>query len=95
MHSTIEMSPNDALKPTNALWISWHWWGSAKRDRKYTEIKEGDMVQNNNKKGEFSKYNEPNWSTTRHKIVAIKGNQYFIPNVSNNKLYLRHACLNM
>ena len=53
------------------------------------------MVQNNNKKGEFSKYNEPNWSTTRHTIVAIKGNQYFIPNVINNKLYLRHACLNM
>ena len=43
MHSTIEISPNDALRPTNALWVSWHLWNSAKRDRTYEEIKEEYM----------------------------------------------------
>ena len=44
MHSTIEISPNDALRPSNALWVSWHLWNSVKRDRKYEEIKEEETV---------------------------------------------------
>ena len=47
VHSTIEISPNDALRPANALWVSWHLWNSAKRDRTYPEIKEGDMARAN------------------------------------------------
>ena len=34
VHSTTEISPNDALKPTNVLWVSWHLLNSAKRNKK-------------------------------------------------------------
>ena len=44
------MSPNDALRPSNALWVSWHLWNSAKIYRTYPGIKEGYMVRVNIKK---------------------------------------------
>ena len=44
VHSTKEISPNYDLRPSNALWVSWHLWNSAKRDRKYEEIR-GQMVR--------------------------------------------------
>ena len=53
VHSTIEISPNDALRPSNALWVSWHLWNSAKRNKAYPEIKEGDMVRVNINKNLF------------------------------------------
>ena len=65
MHSTIGMSPNDALKPDNALWVSWHLWNSAKRDRQHLGIKEGDMVRVNIKKGTFSKSHMSNWPSEK------------------------------
>ena len=49
-------------------------------NRKYKEIKEGDMVRVNIKKGKFAKGHEPNWSKERHKVVNVKGgiNKLFI-----------------
>ena len=43
----------------------------------------------------FAKGHEPNWGSTRYKVVGIKGNQYLIPSINKNKLYLRHALLNI
>ena len=63
--------------------------------QKYLKINEGDMVRVNIKKGEFSKSHEPNWSSTRYKVVGIKGNQYVIPIVNKDKLHLRHELLNV
>ena len=51
------------------------------------------MVRVNIKKGKFAKGHEPNWSSTRHKVVAVKGNQYLIPSVNKIKLFLRHEIL--
>ena len=39
VHSTIEISPNDALRPSNASWVSWHLQNAAQKNRKYEEIK--------------------------------------------------------
>ena len=44
-HHTIQLKPVDAVKPANNLWISWHLWNNAKRNRKYPEIKYGQMVR--------------------------------------------------
>ena len=44
-------------------------------------------------KHEFAKGHEPNWSSTRYKVVAIKGNQYLIPGINKDKLHLRHGLL--
>ena len=51
------------------------------------------MVRVNIKKNKFAKGHEPNWSSTRYKVVAIKGNQYLILSINKDKLYLRHELL--
>ena len=70
-HNTIQISPNDAKKSENHLWVKWHLQNNAKKGRKYKEIKEGDMVRVNIKKGKFAKGHEPNWSKERHKVVDV------------------------
>ena len=44
-------------------------------------------------KSEFSKSHEPNWSSTRYKVVDVRGNQYYIPSINEFKLHLRHELL--
>ena len=51
------------------------------------------MVRVNINKTKFSKPHEPNWSSTRYKVVDVRGNQYFIPSMNKTKLYLRHELL--
>ena len=41
----------------------------------------------------FAKGHGPNWSRERYKVVGIKGNQYLIPSINKDKLYLRHELL--
>ena len=45
VHSTIEIKPNEAVKPSNHLWISWHLQNAAKKNRQYEDIKQGQMVR--------------------------------------------------
>ena len=51
------------------------------------------MVRVNIKKNKFAKGHEPNWIRERYKIVGIKGNQYLVPGINTDKLYLRHELL--
>ena len=53
-------------------------------------VNEGDMVRVNIQNKKFAKGHEPNWSSTRYKVVGIKGNQYLIPSINKDKLYRRH-----
>ena len=92
-HNTIEIKPNEAVKPYNRMWVWWHLQNNSKKDKKYPKINEGDMVRVNIKKTKFSKSHEPNWSSTRYKVVDVRGNQYFIPSINKSKLYLRHELL--
>ena len=73
--------------------MNWHLQNNAKKDRKYPKINEGDMVRVNIKKNKFAKGHEPNWSRERYKVVGIKGNQYLVPSINKDKLYLRHELL--
>ena len=70
-----------------------HLQNNAKKYRKYPNTNEGDMVRVNIKKNRFAKGHEPNWSSTRYKVVGIKGNPYLIPSINKYKLYLRHELL--
>ena len=92
-HSTIQIKPVEAVKSENHLGVNWYLQNNAKQDRKYPKINEGDMVRVNINKGKFSKPHEPNWSSTRYKVVGIKGNQYLIPSINKDKLYLGHELL--
>ena len=89
-HSTIQIKPVEAVKGENRLWVNWHLQNDVKKYRKYPKINEGGVVRINIKKCRLSKSHEPNLSSTRYKVVGIKGNQYFIPSINKDKLYLRH-----
>ena len=40
-----------------------------------------------------AKGHEPNWSREWYKVVGVKGNQYLIPGITKDQLYLRHELL--
>ena len=93
-HSTIQIKPNEAGKSINHLWVNWHLQNAAKKNRKYPDIKDGDMVRYKLKPSIGTKGHEPKWSSTRHKVVGKPtNNQYFIPSVNKNKVWLRHELL--
>ena len=91
--NTTNIKPLDAVKQENHLWVNWHLQNSANKDRKYPKINEGEMVRVSIKKIKFAKGHEPNWSSMRYKVVGIKGNQYLIPIINKDKVYLRHELL--
>ena len=92
-HSTIQIKPKDAEKKENRLWVNWHLQNNAKRNRKYPDIKPGDMVRVNIKPKIGTKAHDPKWSSTRHKVISIYGNSYLIDYLPKKKLFLRHEML--
>ena len=92
-HSTIQIKPNEAGEKRNHLWVSWHLQNNAKRNRKYPDIKPGDMVRVHIKPKIGTKAHEPKWSSTRHKVIRIDGNSYLIDYLPKKKLFLRHELL--
>jgi len=97
-HSTIQIKPNEAGEKRNHLWVSWHLQNNAKRNRKYPDIKDGDMVRFKLKPSIGTKGHEPKWSSTRHKVVGDStDNQYFIPSIAveyrKTKMWLRHEIM--
>ena len=44
-------------------------------------------------KNKIAKGCEQNWSRERYKVVGISGNQYLIPGINEDKLYLRPELL--
>ena len=98
LHSTIQITPNEATKPYNRLWVIWHLQNNAKKNRKYPEIKDGDMVRFKLKPSIGTKSHQPKWSSTRHKVVGdTTDNQYYIPSIAveyrKSKLWMRHELL--
>ena len=93
-HFTIEIKPVDATKQTNNLWVAWHLWNSASRNRTYEEITKGDMVRVNIKpKSGITKGHHPKYSSTKHKVISISSNDYLIDIMNKTKLYHRHEIL--
>jgi len=92
-HSTIQIKPKEAGEKVNHLWVSWHLQNNAKRNRKYPDIKPGDMVRVHIKPKIGTKAHEPKWSSTRHKVIRIDGNSYLIDYLPKKKLFLRHELL--
>ena len=44
-HNTIQIEPNEAVKPSNHLWVVWHLQNAARNNKQYEEIKQSDMVR--------------------------------------------------
>ena len=77
----------------NFLWVMWHLQNNAKQERKYQKINEGDYVRIKINPKRTAKGHEPTFSATRHKVVAIKDNEYYIPSYHKNRLFNRHELL--
>ena len=92
-HSIIQTKPNEAGKKEHHLWINWHLQNAAEKNRQHPEIKDGDVVRYELKPSIVTKSREPKWSSTRHRIVAIKGNRYFIPSINKSKMWLGHELM--
>ena len=97
-HSTIQIKPNEAGRKENHLWIMWHLQNAAKKNKKYPDIKDGDMVIFKLKPSIGTKSYEAKWSSTRHKVVGDStDNQYYIPSIAveyrKSKLWMRHELL--
>ena len=77
----------------NFMWVMWHLQNAATKQRKYPTISEGDYVRIKINPKRTAKGHEPTFSATRHKIVAIKDNEYHIPSFHKHRLFLRHEIL--
>ena len=93
IHSTIEIKLNEAVKSENHLWVNLHLQNNAKSNRKYPDIKAGDMVRVHLKPKLGTKAHEPKWSSTRHQVIRIDGNKYLIYYMPKKKVFLRHELL--
>ena len=81
------------VKQENHLWVNWHLQNNAKSNRKYPDIKPGDMARVHIKPKIGTKAHEPKWSSTRHKVIRIDGNKYLIDYLPKKKVFLRHELL--
>ena len=82
-NSTIEIKPVDAVKPANHLWVSWHLLLHAKRCREYPKISKFAYVRIKINQKKTAKGHDPTFTSTRHKVAAIKDGEYFIPSYQN------------
>jgi len=93
VHSTINMTPNDAKKKKNLMVVRWELANSANKSRKYPSLDKGDKVRVMQKKelGKTKGY-FPKWSKDVFKIVAISGQNYMIDD-GKRRLYIRSELL--
>lgn len=95
-HSTLEMTPNEARKPTNEERVKRNLKKHATYGRKYPEIKVGDLVRVFRKKDKLDKQQKSVWTKQRYTVENIikENNQNFYKtSYSDNKLLLRHEIL--
>ena len=89
-HSTIEIKPNDAIKPSNHLWVAWHLQNAAKHNRPYEEINKGGMFRIILKNNKFDKAHMPNWSSEKYKVLGIGKNNFLLSHPTKRKVFMRH-----
>lgn len=93
VHSTIDMTPNEAKKRGNQQMVSFNLWNNAKRNRKYPELSVGDNVRVMIKKEPgITKGYMPKWTKEVYQVTFIRNNDYMV-NDGKRKVYLRHELL--
>ena len=92
IHTTIEMSPNQAKQQGNQLIVSYNIWAKVKRNRQYPDLKVGNDVRVKTIKDSKTKGYDPKWSKEVYKVTFIKDNNYLV-NDNKRKTYIRHELL--
>ena len=70
-HSTIKIKPVGAIKKRKHLFVAWHLWDSAKRDRTYPKIEPSDYVRIKINQKKTAKGHDPILTKDKYKVVAI------------------------
>jgi len=91
-HTTTRLSPNDAKKPDNELFVRYNIFSKAKTDRKYPELKPNDKVRVMLVKDNKTKGYHPTYSDEIYTITFVKDNEYLINN-NRRKVYKRFELL--
>ena len=92
-HSTIKIKPVEAVEKRNHLWVNWHLWDTAKRDRKYPKLSEGDYVRIKINPKRTARGHEPTFTKDKYEVSMIKNGEYFIPSYQKQRLFNRHDLL--
>ena len=92
-HSTIKIKPVEAVKPSNKMWVNWHLWDTAKRDRKYPKISENDYVRIKINPKRTARGHEATFTKDKYKVVGIKDSEYYIPSYHKHRMFNRHELL--
>ena len=71
--------------------MSWHLWNNAKRDRKYPEIKAGQMVRIKINPKRTARGHEPTFTKQIYKVLAIQDDEYFVHH--KQRMWNRHELL--
>ena len=86
MHSTIKITPVDAAKKEKHLFVAWHLWDSAKRDRNYPKISQNEYVRIKMNQKKTAKGHDATFPKEKHKVVAISDGECFIPSYRKQAL---------
>jgi transposase InsO family protein len=91
--TTTKLSPIEARRPGNELFVSFNLQQNATFSRNYEELIVGDNVRVKMKKEKGTKGYDPKWSKVVYKITFIKGGDYLINHPTKRHVYLRHEIL--
>ena len=62
-------------------------------DRKYPKISENDYVRIKINQKKTAKGHDPTFTKEKHKVVAIRNGEYYIPSYHKHRLFNRHELL--
>ena len=91
-HSTIEMSPNEALLPANELLVAFNLSKHAVKKRRYPDLSVGDRVRVLLKKDSKRKGYMPRWSPETFRVMFEQDGDYRV-NDDKRRVYHRHELL--
>ena len=92
-HNSINMTPNEAIKPDKQLDVKLNLELKAKRDRKYPELKIGDEVKIMLKYNKMRKEHNPLYSDMKYKIEKIEEKNGLTFYYVNGRMRLRNELL--
>ena len=89
LHSTIEMSPNEAARPENELLVAFNLSKHAVRKRRYPDLSIGDRVRVLLAKDPKRKGYMPRWSVDTFRVYGDQGGAYLVDD-GKRRVYHRH-----
>ena len=92
MHSTIQMSPNEAAQPGNELVVAFNLHKHAVKKRRYPDLRVGDRVKVLLAKDPKRKGYMPRWSAETFRVFGDQNGDFLVDD-GKRRVYHRHELL--